>query len=87
MTSRTPDPAPLWSYEDVLSYTGYSRRFVQLAVAEGKLAWTGSPKAKRFRKSDVDSWLDSLARVDEERPAERSRRRRRGRPYVPVIIK
>jgi hypothetical protein len=83
VSERIPEPESLWDYDDVMSYTGYSRRFLQCAVASGTLKWTGSPNAKRFRKGDVDRWLDSMAgMVVEEQP-----RRRTGRPYKPVYIK
>lgn len=84
MISRVPETVPLWDYDDVVSYTGYSRRFLQSAVSSGKLAWTGASGAKRFRKADVDRWLDSLAgetKVEEPSP------KRKARPYKGVYIK
>jgi hypothetical protein len=81
----SPDPQPLWTYEDVEFYTGYSRRFMQSAVAAGTLLWTGSPAAKRFRKSDVDDWLESL-KGDSSTPTVQ-KKRSRPRPYKPVYIK
>lgn len=72
----------LLTYEDVEAYTGYSRRFVQLAVSRGVLKWTGSPAAKRFHKADVDAWLALLSGVDPKPP-----RKRKQRPYEPVYVK
>jgi hypothetical protein len=83
VSERIPEPEPLWGYDDVISYTGYSRRFLQCAVASGSLKWTGSPNAKRFRKGDVDRWLDSMAGVEDKAEP----RRRVARPYKPVFIK
>lgn len=83
MSERIPEPEPLWDYDDVMSYTGYSRRFLQCAVAAGSLRWTGSPNAKRFRRGEVDLWLDSLCDDVPNEP----QRTRKPRPYKPVFIK
>ena len=70
--------------EEVLEYLQVNLRTVYRLIKAGKIPAVRVGRQWRFRKRDIDAWLDSQRPRGGARPAGAGRRRRRGRPPAPT---
>ena len=61
----TPQPSEILTLKDVAAYLKLAERTVYLYAQTGKLPGIKIGSAWRFRRSEIDQWLDAQRRITE----------------------
>lgn len=58
----TPPISPLWDTKQLAEHLGMSPRYIGQLVRESKLPYVRIGRSLRFRRDEIDAWLESRSR-------------------------